>query len=901
LDWVDNPQRNIMPETVNPYIAGNPVTGIEMFFGREDVFGFIRQALTGQHRDNVIVLYGQRRTGKTSVLYQMRRHLDARYLPIFVDLHGLALESISGFLWELANHIMRVLHRDYQIDLPSLNRVEFMTDPRSHFENEFLNQVWLVIGDRHILLMLDEAIRLQEQVRAGKLEKDIFEYLRHLMQHHERLNFLFSLGSGLEEMEKEYSFLFSVGLYKKISFLNRDAAINLITQPVKEYYQVEPLAVERILQITSGHPYHTQLLCHSLFNRWQRQTTTQIQVEDVDAILNEVVERGLAVLKHVWEESTSGEKAIIAGMVAVMGESNRPVSPSDIDRVWTRHNVILPEGEKARAIKSLLARDVIAGRDKHVFKVDLQRLWVQKYERLEWVKEEIADTVRGWATSAEPVKRIPGLHRGLIGVVVAIILVTITLALRIIFQITNPTTPQPTNTTTPQPTNTTTPQPTNTTTPQPTNTSTSQQSESSNYALSLDGINDYVNISSISTLGLQTISFTAWVMPKSIEGERGIILRGDPSNRYGVSLGIKDGQVWVGGNSGSGWNNSFVGKANADEWTHITAVYQQADQTIDVYINSEFIATASGRLFTIDRDDFNTVIGKNQVGFGQFFYGSIDEVSIWSRALTSEDISAIMAHSIEGNEPGLVAYWPFNEGSGDTVLDRSDNHFSGLLTNTRDDKTNPVWIISTVPRPVVIFDDFNGPSLAPEWTWIDPGSDANYGLGVRPGFLRISTPSNNDLIQGNNYDAPRLLRWVSGDFDIRTLVEISPTNNYEGAGILIWQDDNNFLRLEYGYGGLSAAESAHGIVFDRQANGKFEAVVPIKDVPTTVTQVELRVQRAGNQFTTYWRKPDGFWQKVGTTTMQLAPQVEAGLVVIAQHKLPQTSADFDYFEIIRSP
>jgi hypothetical protein len=148
-----------MSNIVNPYIAGNPVTSSEMFFGREDVFRFIRQTLIGQHRDNVIVLYGQRRTGKTSVLYQMRSHLDARYLCVFVDLHGYALEGLNSSLWELANHIMRVLRRDYQIDLPSLNRAEFMNDPRSSFESTFLNQVWSVIGDRHLLLMLDEAIQ----------------------------------------------------------------------------------------------------------------------------------------------------------------------------------------------------------------------------------------------------------------------------------------------------------------------------------------------------------------------------------------------------------------------------------------------------------------------------------------------------------------------------------------------------------------------------------------------------------------------------------------------------------------------------------------------------------------------------------------------------------------------
>lgn len=385
-----------MADPVNPYIAGNPVTGEAMFFGRESVFAFVRQALTGQHRDNVIVLYGQRRTGKTSSLYQMRRHLDARYLCIFVDLHGLALNGIDGFLWDLIGTIVRGLRKDYQIELPPLKRSEFKVEPRVTFENEFLPLVWNAIGDRHILLMLDEAIRLQEQIEAGKLDKSVFEYLRHLMQHFDRLNFLFSLGSGLEEMEKEYAFLFSVGLYRKISFLTRDAATALITRPVKDYYQIEPSAVDRIFSITSGHPYFTQLLCHSLFNQWLQHQRSPIRVDDVNPVLSEVVERGLAVLKQVWDDSTPGEKAVLAALVAAMGKRSHPIGLAEIDRAWANLNVIIPENEKARAMRSLIARDVIIGEDKYQFAVELQRMWIQKYEKLEWVKEEIEATLQLW-------------------------------------------------------------------------------------------------------------------------------------------------------------------------------------------------------------------------------------------------------------------------------------------------------------------------------------------------------------------------------------------------------------------------------------------------------------------------------------------------------------------------
>lgn len=386
-------------EPVNPYIAGNPITGAEMFFGRQDVFAFIQQALIGKHRDNVIVLYGQRRTGKTSALYQMPRRLGLRYVSIFIDLHGLALDGLESFLWELANSIARGLRREYRIELSPLARDTFRANPRHAFENEFLPRVWAALGDRHLLLMLDEAIRLQEQVQARKLEPETFTYLRYLMQHFERLNFLFALGEGLESMTKEYASLFSVGLYKKISFLERDAAVALITQPAHEFYRVQDAAIERILEITSGHPYYTQLLCHSIFNRWQHTRSAEIDATDVDAVVEETVERGLAVLKHVWEESTPAEKATLAGAAAAMGETNGNhfVTPEAIADALKQRQILIPSEERTQAYKSLLARDVLVGGEQYAFAVDLQRIWIFKYERPEWVRDEIKAALRKWA------------------------------------------------------------------------------------------------------------------------------------------------------------------------------------------------------------------------------------------------------------------------------------------------------------------------------------------------------------------------------------------------------------------------------------------------------------------------------------------------------------------------
>ncbi len=355
---------------VNPYIAGSPVTGTEMFFGRDDVFTFIRRNLIGRHRDTPVVLYGQRRTGKTSVLYQLHRHLDPSYRCIFIDLHGLSLDSMGSLLHGIASSISRDLRREHHLTVPVPDRSLFLAEPRSAFQTRFLDAALSALGDDHLVLMLDEVVRLYEEVEHGRLEREIFDFLRHLMQHYERLNFIFSLGSGLEEMAREYAFLFSVSLYHRISFLEPAAARSLITEPAREHYQVAPQAVMKILEITSGHPYYTQLVCHCLFDSWSRSPKSVMDVPDVEAILAEAIELGSPNLTYVWEDSTPEEQALMAGIAATGGHDAGAVTIDQVRETWHKAGLTLPEREITRAARSLISRDVLAGDQAYSFNVD---------------------------------------------------------------------------------------------------------------------------------------------------------------------------------------------------------------------------------------------------------------------------------------------------------------------------------------------------------------------------------------------------------------------------------------------------------------------------------------------------------------------------------------------------
>ena len=92
-------------------------------------------------------------------------------------------------------------------------------------------------------------------------------------------------------------------------------------------------------------------------------------------------------------------------------------------------------------------------------------------------------------------------------------------------------------------------------------------------------------------------------------------------------------------------------------------------------------------------------------------------------------------------------------------------------------------------------DDFKG-SLEPGWRWVDPKRDSNRSVDARDGFLRIEVKGYHDLWTGSgDYNAPRLMREVEGDFTMET--KVAGPGRWCG-GLVVWKDEDNFIRLDRG-------------------------------------------------------------------------------------------------------
>jgi len=239
-----------MSELINPYIAGAPVTETRMFFGRDDVFDWIQNSLSGRYADHILVIHGQRRVGKTSVLKQLGNRLPDKYIPVFFDLQGRTHTTLDRFLWWLAREIVRVLKQERDITVPPPEKEAFAAD-LEYFEAHFLPSLRPHIGDRSLLLTFDEFDNLEESEIREELARPLIDYLRRMMGE-QGISFIFSIGSSgrkLENMQASYTEFFKTALYKKISFLSREQTAGLITRPVEECWNtiMKPSSVFSVL------------------------------------------------------------------------------------------------------------------------------------------------------------------------------------------------------------------------------------------------------------------------------------------------------------------------------------------------------------------------------------------------------------------------------------------------------------------------------------------------------------------------------------------------------------------------------------------------------------------------------------------------------------------------------
>jgi len=276
-------RRQLMKRRFNPYIAGAPVLNTEMFFGREQLIERILQTI----HNNSLLLYGERRIGKTSLQHHLRRRLqqlddpDYEFFPVYVDLQGTPESQFFATLAEDVFHELESL-------LGGMRPGEGLDPDVDYGYRE------LVADLRRVLKILEK--KTSKQVKLVLLIDEVDELNAYDPRVNQRLRSLFmksfaenlvAVVSGVEirkQWDKEGSPWYNFFEEIEVTPIGHDDVVKLITRPIGDVFKIDQAVIDRIIELTDRKPYHVQRLCIALVNRMYEQGTRQITTADVDAI-----------------------------------------------------------------------------------------------------------------------------------------------------------------------------------------------------------------------------------------------------------------------------------------------------------------------------------------------------------------------------------------------------------------------------------------------------------------------------------------------------------------------------------------------------------------------------------------------------------------------------------------
>ncbi|MEW6618407.1 MAG: two-component regulator propeller domain-containing protein [bacterium] len=381
-------------EIESPYITGLPLAPQStLFVGRSEAFDFIERYLKSVSKKNILVLTGQRRLGKTSLLNQVIVKFSSNYLPVLIDVQGIDSDSTEAkFLLTLSEKIQESAeNQGIELELPP--KEEFYERPASTFERLFLKKVYKLLGEKQILLMFDEFESFEK--KDGLMREDIFDYLRHLMQH-TQISFIFTGTHRLEEMTGNYwNVLFNIGLYHQIGVLKEKESISLIVNPTKQAMTYDKLAIDRILNLTAGHPYFIQLICDELVHLHNRERKSYITIEDVNNQLAEIIKSGYNHFKFIWDTTSNREKLLLSLLPKLLPMWESKITLSNIIIALAENKIQAKKEDVTETLRNLMAKEIVQdisidGISGHYrFKGDIYRVWLERYKKRAIDEEKI--------------------------------------------------------------------------------------------------------------------------------------------------------------------------------------------------------------------------------------------------------------------------------------------------------------------------------------------------------------------------------------------------------------------------------------------------------------------------------------------------------------------------------
>ena len=393
---------------VNPYSdLGSKEENPDRFYGREKDLKEVVDTLSVPGKYPHFMVYGQKRSGKSSLLFHIQRQLDLtnRFLSAETDFLSYTVNREEDIYYHILIKFRKELQKTNRKIrmMPGAELLPLFDAPRREdttFESfqdtfetvkEFMAEspYW---KNHKIVLFIDEFTKAYEWFRQGRITNTFLQHWKSLSGMNLFCAVLIgqdTLSAFMEESRDRNAF--GVSNSKHLNYLTKEGARKLATEPFIEVTGDPGVfvggAVDRILYYSACSAYHTKWICRELIERMNLFGLKKITEVDVEEAVRDGIFRGddTDVKKLIDPLTTAGldqnysgrftaaQAEQVLGIVAA-AESRSP------EMGCHRSHISVPNVDVTALLADLLERGVLLHGQKeyYLLNVKLYLLWAQK-------------------------------------------------------------------------------------------------------------------------------------------------------------------------------------------------------------------------------------------------------------------------------------------------------------------------------------------------------------------------------------------------------------------------------------------------------------------------------------------------------------------------------------------
>lgn len=289
----------------NPYNAGDTVENRNMFFGRDNFINNLVNVMQSSHSKQLI-FYGQKRSGKSSVLYWLQKELESQGAFCARFSMGILRRDLRDvtFFYQILYTIVRTLSRikgekpTFKIPKIKEFEAENPTNPVQTFSSymaEFKDACRITPGwdNKLIVIMIDEFTYIYTGIKEGKVDYTIMQQWKSVIQDPDSSFASVLVGQDVIPYFKEEEYarnVFQMMDDHRLNYLEVSDAKDLIEKPIgKQRYASG--AVDLILQLTACNPYYIQMICGELVSEMNRKKSIIATRADVSDVAQRIIKR----------------------------------------------------------------------------------------------------------------------------------------------------------------------------------------------------------------------------------------------------------------------------------------------------------------------------------------------------------------------------------------------------------------------------------------------------------------------------------------------------------------------------------------------------------------------------------------------------------------------------------